>query len=519
MGYVERSSAVVRGVWRGGGVRSLSMLVVLAGVTMGLGMRDAAGAAREDAATVEPLLRVVDLDVDERQTVTLADGSQVTVRLLEVDERTEPVRGSVERATVRVEVDGEPVELEAGLYNLPVRAGAVQIDSPVTGGYNAISHRDHWALETDARLRLWPADSAWIRPGSFVYPLRQRWMASATWYSNEPIVVELPEPDREPSIYYHAGMDMGGADGLDEIVAATDGLILSLGEEVMEDVEHPGRPRYDVVYLRDERGWVYRYSHLDRFDDDLAVAQRVTAGQRLGWLGKEGASGGWAHLHFHILAKQPSGRWGMQDAYAFFHQAYRAEHDPAVMAVARPRRVTVVGRPVTVDARRSWAKAGIASFEWSFTDGTTAEGAKVERTYDEPGHYVETVKVTDTHGHVDYDFATVRVFDVEAGVRPPNLHAAFHPTRGIDPGDEIHFKVRAFRADGEGEDVWDFGDGSDPVTVRSGTSDHRQAPEGEGYVTVTHRYEQPGHYLVSVRRETPNGVATDRLYVPVGVAP
>ena len=47
-------------------------------------------------------------------------------------------------------------------------------------------------------------------------------------------------------------------------VAATDAIVVSVGETVLEGhrKDTPVAPRYDVVYLRDELGWYYRYSHL-----------------------------------------------------------------------------------------------------------------------------------------------------------------------------------------------------------------------------------------------------------------
>lgn len=40
------------------------------------------------------------------------------------------------------------------------------------------------------------------------------------------------------------------------------------------------------------------------------IGSRVRMGQKVGVLGKEGGSGGWAYLHYDIKAVQPSGRWG-----------------------------------------------------------------------------------------------------------------------------------------------------------------------------------------------------------------
>jgi hypothetical protein len=44
------------------------------------------GAAEEPVAT-EPLARVVDLDLGETSTVTLCDGSQATIKLLDLSQR------------------------------------------------------------------------------------------------------------------------------------------------------------------------------------------------------------------------------------------------------------------------------------------------------------------------------------------------------------------------------------------------------------------------------------------------
>ena len=40
-----------------------------------------------------------------------------------------------------------------------------------------------------------------------------------------------------------------------------------------------------------------------------------------------------------------------------------------------------------------------------------AEGAVQKRQYDKAGEYSEILKVTDSKGNVDYDFAVVQVFD------------------------------------------------------------------------------------------------------------
>jgi hypothetical protein len=68
---------------------------------------------------------------------------------------------------VHVEVNGAEAWLTSANYNLPQSVGGVQIDCPITRGYNADSGEDSWGLEKDARLRLWPKD----RLGSIRAPL------------------------------------------------------------------------------------------------------------------------------------------------------------------------------------------------------------------------------------------------------------------------------------------------------------------------------------------------------------
>src|SRR6266550_4547058 len=104
----------------------------------------------------------------------------------------------------------------------------------------------------------------------------------------------------------------------------------------------------------------------------------------------------------------------MQDGYAFLWEAYQREYHPNLIAVARPHRLARVGDTVVLDGSRSWSSAGqIASYHWTFGDGTTAQGPQVQRRYDKPGAYSEILKITDTQGGIDYDFAVVQV--LEAG--------------------------------------------------------------------------------------------------------
>jgi murein DD-endopeptidase MepM/ murein hydrolase activator NlpD len=460
----------------------------------------------------------VDLGPGEAARVEGANGSVAQVRLLGVDVTTDPIRAAVRSARVRVEIDGKMITIASGNYELPRTVGAVQVDCPVVSAYLKNTNEDHWGLEKTARLRFWAAGSPWIEPETFVYPVRQRWFAGLTQMGNEPTYVDGGEEPNRKSVYYHAGLDIGGAEGLVEIVAATDGLVVSRGNERLQEHDPkktPVRPRYDVVYLRDDRGWYYRYSHMQTIDPAMRPGAAVKKGQRLGILGKEGGSGGWSHQHFEIKSLQPSGKWGTQEGYAFLWQAALREFNPDVIAVARPHVFARVGDRVVLDGTRSWCRAGgPARFDWAFSDGSTAAGPRVERSYDRPGTYSEILKVTDSRGRFAYDFAAVQVVDpARPGDLPPTIHAAFAPTTGLRAGDPVTFKVRTFRTT-DGSESWDFGDGTPSVTVHSDGNVDQHAPDG--YAVTVHRYARPGDYLVRVERTDRRGwTATARLHVRV----
>jgi len=467
----------------------------------------------------------VDLSVGEEQEVKLANGEKVMLKLVDVHDDRDSLRDAVRRSDVKVELAGKAVTLGSGTYHLPMAVGKVRIDCPVTKGYVArankmSSNMDAWGLEKDARLRIWPAEGPLIDVKTFMYPARQAWFATCTQMSNEPSYVDGGEKPGTGNIYYHYGLDIGGAEGLTDVVAATDGLVVSVGTERLPGYEGtPVSPRYDVVYLLDDRGWFYRYSHLHTIAANVKLGQRVQVGDRVGLLGKEGGSGGWSHLHFDISGKQPSGKWGIIDGYAFLWEANLHERKPKLIAVARPHRFVSVAEKVVLDGSKSWSAAGkVVKYEWTCTDGQTATGERFERTYSKPGIYSEILKITDAAGLVDYDFAFVDVVDREHPEQiPPSIHPAFAPTQGIKPGDQIKFLVRTFNTT-DGEETWDFGDGSPSVVAHSDGNVKIHAPDG--YAVTTHKYDKPGIYLARVERTDRRGfTAVGRLKIVVESSP
>src|SRR5688572_19810242 len=67
-----------------------------------------------------PLHVTADVNLGESQEVTLAGGKKVTVKVLDLMEQRDSLRGAVRKAEVKVLVDGKEVTLVSANYRLPV---------------------------------------------------------------------------------------------------------------------------------------------------------------------------------------------------------------------------------------------------------------------------------------------------------------------------------------------------------------------------------------------------------------
>jgi len=469
------------------------------------------------AIAQQPLFRAVDIDVGTTEQVQLSDGKRVSVKLVSIGDTRDKARSAIREALAEVEINGSRATLSCGNYRLPVTLGEVQADCTVTKTYYQNTNRDHWGLEKDARLRLWPAGSPVMPPGSMVYPVRQRWFASRTQMANEPTYVDGGERVTSAKVYYHAGLDIGGAEGLTDVLAATSGVVVGLGTAVADkEKDNPSLDHQynDTIWVQDERGWYHRYTHLYSFDLSVKLGGRVAMGQKIGTLGKEGGSGGWSHLHYEIISRQASGKLGTQEGYAFLWEAYRRQYKPHLIAVARPHQAVLVGMKATLDGSRSWSESRIVRYEWTFTDGEKAAGPRVEKAYSKAGTFSELLKVTDDQGLTAYDFETVNVLDPKHPEQvPPSIQAAYWPTMGIAPGKAVTFKVRTFGTT-DGEESWSFGDGATATTKSDGNVEEHAK---DGFAATTHVFTKPGDYIVRVERANRLGQqAIAHLWVRVG---
>ncbi len=175
---VESGAPLVQGMW------------LAVSLTISLSMSHAFGQERPNpviqawAPSIQPLSRSVDLNVGESTDVVLSNGSPVKLRLLDLRETRDEVCFAVRRAEVLVKINGRTLELVSANYNLPKTIGSVQIDCPITTGNNSNGDAKFWGLDKDVRLRLWPAASPLINPGTFLYPAKQKWFANKTTSSS-----------------------------------------------------------------------------------------------------------------------------------------------------------------------------------------------------------------------------------------------------------------------------------------------------------------------------------------------
>ena len=474
--------------------------------------------AGQPQPTSQPLVRTVDLAVGESQSVALADGKTATVKLLGVDEVRDPIRSAVREAKVKVEVNGTPVTLTSGNYQLPVPAGGVQFDCPITGGYRTNSNHDPWGLVKDARIRLWPAGSPWIEPTAFVYPARQRWFASSTQMANEPVYVDGGEKPAVKKIYYHNGLDISGAEGLVEVVSATDGdgrhrRHRPRGLAARTAPSDPGTTSSTCSTTRDG---ITRYEPpaIDRPGDQAGDGRADGPEDRRPRQGRGQRRLVASPLRDHEPAAL--GRWGTQEGYAFLWQAYLREQKPEVVAVARPHRFARTGEPVVLDGSKSWSRSGpVARFEWTFSDGTTASGPKSRADVRPPG-----LLQRGPQGHRPGRARRLR-FRHRPSARPleARIRSRRRSTRHMRPRSASSPATRSRSR---------CGPSGRPTAMRPGTSATAPRPSTstrtatstvhakDGYAVTTHRFEKPGHYLVRVERTDRRGAtATARLHVVV----
>ncbi len=136
--------------------------------------------------------------------------------------------------------------------------------------------------------------------------------------------------------------------------------------------------------------------------------------------------------------------------------------------------------------------SGTDLYNWSFGDGSSANGSNPTHVYSEPGTYTAVIRATDvlTQG------SNVTTFPVTVFTDPVVFVSVFPGPNGTDS-----FDLRASVGGGSGPSqvLWSFGDG----TIAHGSN-------------VSHDYDAPGTYTVNVTATDPAGHAgTTHYYLVV----
>lgn len=152
--------------------------------------------AADPPSTIQPLLRVIDLNIGESADVTLCDGSKATVRLIDLAETTDDVCFAVRRADVTVEVNGQRASLVSATYHLPQTVGNVLIDCSITRAFE-------WQFGDGSAATTPQVQRSFDKPGRYSEVLRVRDAAGHVAYDFAVVVVvDRKFPERHiPSIH------------------------------------------------------------------------------------------------------------------------------------------------------------------------------------------------------------------------------------------------------------------------------------------------------------------------------
>ncbi|HYM83767.1 MAG TPA: M23 family metallopeptidase [Candidatus Dormibacteraeota bacterium] len=149
----------------------------------------------------------------------------------------------------------------------------------------------------------------------------------------------------------HDGVDLATFCG-DRVVAAHGGVVLAAGREYQAAIGWRGDLAPYIGWLDAHHGWAdlpitvviddgdtYRsiYAHFARIV--VAVGQRVSAGQLLGYEGRTGHATG-CHVHFGLFSPYEPGTWALQPELMrryLLPPAETARVDPLLVLPARPR--------------------------------------------------------------------------------------------------------------------------------------------------------------------------------------
>ncbi len=429
------------------------------------------------------------LDPGESCTFQLRDGTDKRIRLVSVKEYEDSVIHLTRRADVAVEIDGRPVTLTCGPYVMPMETQGVRIQADTTSAWLSMPKR--------VQLSLWDASAPIVDASLFCFPLPgYRLFSQGMQAYNEP--VHLGHRDGDPAgqrFHHNYGVDCAGYEGRQKVLSAIDGVVVQAD------------PREGDLSIRDDRGFVLYYGHLDSILSGIAPGTPVKRGQWVAMLGRRGASGNFSHLHvgaFLSPAAADEGRPSRNlNLYPWLVATWQKESGTDLCAVAGPHITALTGEKVLFDGSNSLAFQGkIASFRWEFDDGTSANGPTAEKAYEKPGCYVATLWVKDNRGGSDVDLCRVRVYSRAAPEDVVGtLFVTYIPSAPVYIDQPVSFRIWPQGSDAENIRI-DFGDGT---LVR----DYRP------YSALTHKFQNPGLHIVTVSATAAGLPVTQKVKVVV----
>jgi murein DD-endopeptidase MepM/ murein hydrolase activator NlpD len=316
--------------------------------------------------------RFVYLDTGESAEFNLSDGRTKRIRLVSVKEEKDSVIRLVRRADVRLEIDGETLELLCGPYVLPIEKDGLRLQVDTTSGWLQMGKR--------VQLSLWDVSDPVVDTTLFVFPLAgYRLFSQGTQGYNEP--VHLGDKDGDPAgqrFHHNYGFDLAGFEGRDRVVCPIEGRVIAV------------RPDAGWVAVEDDRGIVIDCGHMDTIHPEIREGAAVKRGQEVGVLGRKGPSGNYSHLHLGLYLSRKDFEADLPcrnlNLYPWVLAAFQAATGAQLVAVARPHQTAVTGERVVFDGTNSVAFGGrIVSYRWEFPDGSSEPGPVAAKVFARPG--------------------------------------------------------------------------------------------------------------------------------------
>jgi len=479
--------------------RRCAGMVIIAAIVLAVGRLGAAisDADLNDAVRLYSTQQIVGLNVNETYTFKLTSGAERVIRLVSVQEHRDSVVNLMRRAEVRLEIDGQPLDLVCEPYTMPTETASLRVLVDATAGRKNIPKQ--------VQLSLWDASDTIVDTKRFGFPLHNyRLLSHGTQAYGEPVHLGAGDDDPTGQRFYHDyGFDTGGFEGREEVVSATEGKIVMFW---------PSREDLCSVVVQDDNGFLWEYAHLNSVAPEIALNTHVIQGQKIGILGKTGPSGNFSHLHLgSYLSRNDVDTGNMNrrlNLYPWLVAAYQAQHPKGLFAVARPHHTVLTGEKVVLDGVHSlaWGGSKIVKWRWILPGGRTVKQVRAETEFDRPGAYLATLWVKDDQGREDVDFCQIKVFsraNPEKGM--PHIYLSYTPTEDVRPGQPVRFRGW-FQGKGEGPIKVDFGDGT-------------RLTDYQEYSEVQHSFKTPGIHIVTAQGEAGGRPITQKVKVVVTRGP